>query len=238
MWLRAKYHFHTYCYRDPRSVYSSTVGTPVVSPTTIILGIYSTLFRLGMKEEAINFFKEKDNIQILVDTPNGIIFFRAFHQVRRYETSKYGENPRLGLTKINQATKEYGLVDGEFAVYIFISDENLVKASKIALSNLTHLGTHDSLCSLTGLVELDEEPKNVIYQPSYSFPKEHTLQLLQENKSITLVSLSKFKAGDLAESPFGQHWYLSGGDETEILTYVIQGSFRGTTNGKIYKKNI
>ena len=89
-WLRASYHFHSYAYRDPRSVFASGIGLPVVSPTTVLLGIVSTLFSIGMDQEASAFLAIAHICDVIVAAPDGMIFFRAFHQIRRYETMKYG----------------------------------------------------------------------------------------------------------------------------------------------------
>ena len=81
-WLRARYAFHTFAYRDPRAAYSSAPALPVVSPTTVVLGIASTLFSLGMASEAKAFLEVAHRCQVMVDAPDGVVFFRAFHKVR------------------------------------------------------------------------------------------------------------------------------------------------------------
>lgn len=119
IWLKAAYKFHTYAYRDPRSAFASAMGSPVVSPTTVLLGIASTLFSLGKEPEAKAFLGTAHNCKVAIDAPDGVIFFRAFHQLRRYETDKYDKhNPRIGLTNINQGTREYGLVEGQTILYV------------------------------------------------------------------------------------------------------------------------
>src|ERR1700757_584851 len=104
IWLKARYHFHTFAYRDPRSAFSSALGLPVASPTAVLLGIASTLFSLGKADEATIILNNIHHFRVVIESPNGMIFFRAFHQIRRYETDKYGPNPRIGLTDINQGT--------------------------------------------------------------------------------------------------------------------------------------
>lgn len=239
-WLKASYKFHTYAYRDPRSAFSTSVGLPVVSPTTILLGIASTLFRIGLADEAKSFLQIAHQCKVVVDSPEGIIFFRAFHQLRRYHTQyigkekKKGENPRIGMTNINQGTREYGLVDGAMTVYVAVPDDQ-IESAKTALTNLTHLGTHDSLCTLEGEIEFSS-PSQIIYMPS----KELSTKILQNGlaileKGVTIITLSCFKS---AIQPVSQHWWLSGGDDdTELLSYTIPGRFDGTTRGKIYRKN-
>ena len=247
MWLKASYHFHTYCYRDPRSAFASGVGIPVVSPTTVFLGLVSTLFRSGRNEEAYNFIKRLESFQLLIDAPDSIIFFRAFHQIRRYETTKKGKNPvtkkwdvpnpRIGLTNINQATKEYGLVEGKYTLYLYL-DESLTDNAIFALTNLTHLGTYDSLCSLIGTVEkLDSLPTEIIYHPSTEVTDKQRSDWLQPGKSITMVTLSRFKNRSELSPTVGSYWYMAGGKDTELVTYVIPGKFVGAVKGKIYKKN-
>lgn len=224
-WLRARYHLHTFTYRDPRTPSSSGPALPVVSPTAVLLGIASTLFSLGLANEASDFFRVVDKCKVVVDPPEGVIFFRAFHQIRRYETDKYDKtNPRLGLTAINQAMREHGLPQGNVTVFVAVPREQTL-AVRLALENRDHLGTHDSLCSLVGEVELCEEPKDVVYVPlGGTFPFE----------GATIVSLSRFRG---APEPKHEHWWLAGGTDTEIVPYVILGRFIGTSRGKVYRKH-
>jgi len=190
-WLKASYHFHSYCYRDPRSVYSSGVGVPVVSPTTVYLGIASSLYRLGKNEEAEGFLKSLTEIEILIDAPDAVIFFRAFHQVRRYQSGKWDKNnPRIGFTQINQATKEYGLVQGCMTLFVKVP-EKLKISTSLALGNLTHLGTKDSLCSISGNVESTDEPVEVVYCPSSEL--EQPTEVIKKANSVTMITLSRFK---------------------------------------------
>jgi len=247
VWLKASYHFHTYAYRDPRSVFASAVGIPVVSPTTIKLGVISSLFRLGLKEGAENFAKELKNIKVIIDSPNGIIFFKAFHQLRRYESSKWDEpkkgkvNFRVGLTNINQGTREYGLMDGEMAIYVGVPFQ-MKETVKEALVNITHLGTHDSLCSLVGNVNEASPTEDIIFIESTKFPKERILNYLNEQKSVVMVTLSDFEDGISPEPVLNYeqqgYWWMSGGKDTVKKTFVIPGKFEGTTRGKIYRKHI
>jgi len=240
-WLKAPYRFHTYSYRDPRSAFATAVGSPVVSPTTVLLGVASTLFRVGLADEARSFLQVAHQCKVVVDPPDGLIFFRAFHQLRRYHTryigkdKRKGENPRLGMTNINQGTREYGLVDGAMTVFVGIPSDQ-VEFVEIALLNLTHLGTHDSLCAIDGTVEFCSEPSQVMYMPSEDLAKEiHQNGLDVLDKGVAIVTLSRFKS---AIQPVSKHWWLSGGDkDTERLSYAIHGKFTGTTRGKIYRKN-
>ena len=241
-WLKASYRFHTYSYRDPRAAFATAVGLPVVSPTTVLLGVASTLFRVGLADEAKSFLEVAHKCEVVVDAPDGVIFFRAFHQLRRYETDamkvrkeKFKPNPRIGLTKINQGTREYGLVEGAMTVFIGIPNDQ-VEYVKISLTNFTHLGTHDSLCSIDGDVESCSEPSQIIYMPSKDLAKEiHQNGLDILDKGVTIVTLSNFK--DAIQPVVGRHWWMSGGDDTELLSYTIPGKFNGTTRGKIYRKN-
>ncbi len=150
-WQKAAFHLHSFAYRDPRSAFASGVGLPVVSPTTVLLGVVSSLFSIGDADGARSFLAVAHHCEVLVDAPNGVIFFRAFHQLRRYETLKWGDNPRIGMTKINQGTREYGLVDGLMTIYIGVPEDQINVVDK-ALTNLRHLGTSDSLCSLVDAV--------------------------------------------------------------------------------------
>ncbi len=233
-WLKASYQFHTYAYRDPRSAFSSGVGLPVVSPTTVLLGIVSTLYRLGLATEAQQVFDVAHQCKVVVDAPDGVIFFRAFHQVRRYETNKYGPNVRIGLTNINQATKEYGLVEGLLTVY-FAGPKQICEPARNGLQNLTHVGTHDSLCALIGDVRNCAEPENVIYMPREELGQRiHESGIQALGSGVTVVTLSRFK-GDPIRRLFA-HWHLTGGEDTELVSYVIPGFFKGTTRGKTYRK--
>lgn len=231
-WLKAAYDFHTFAYRDPRSAFSSATGSPVASPTTVLLGIVSTLFSLGKREEAQNLMAKAHQCKVLIDAPDGVVFFRAFHQLRRYESNKWDKpaegkiNQRIGLTTINQGTREYGLVEGTTTIFVGLPD-SFFEFVKLALLNLGHLGTHDSMCSIIGGVEICDEPKDVIY-----FAPEEWKTYIPE--SSTAVSLSRFK-GPLNLTL--KHWYLAGSDDTEIVPYFIKGRFEGTTRGKIYRKH-
>jgi len=233
VWLKAGYHFHSFAYRDPRSAFSSATGLPVISPTTVLLGIASTLFSLGRDSEAKAFIGETHRCKVAVDAPDGVIFFRAFHQLRRYETDKYrktkGPNPRIGLTDINQGTREYGLVAGEMTVYVGVPSD-LSECAAVALRNRDHLGTHDSLCSLMDDVMPCVPPTDVVYRALDGEEVD-----LASASPVTVVTLSRFKR---AITPtVGEHWWMAGGDDTELVPYLIKGSFRGTTRGKIYTKS-
>ncbi|MCF6154891.1 MAG: hypothetical protein E3K36_06495 [Candidatus Brocadia sp.] len=234
VWLKAAYKFHTYAYRDPRSASASAMGSPVVSPTTVLLGIASTLFSLGKESEAKSFLSAVHHCSVVVDAPDGIIFFRAFHQLRRYETGamktskeKFKPNARIGLTNINQGTREYGLVEGHTTIYGGIPEEHC-EAATLALTNLGHLGTHDSMCSLVGSVENCSEPKYVVYMP----PEQWKTNI---QSGCTAVTLSRFK--NAAIEPTLPHWWMAGGDNTEQVPYLIKGRFEGTSRGKIYRKD-
>ncbi|MBT9140317.1 MAG: hypothetical protein DDT30_00893 [Dehalococcoidia bacterium] len=241
IWLKVAYNFHSYAYRDPRSAFASAVALPVLSPTTILLGVASTLFQLGQANEAKSFLQVSDQCEVRIDPPNGAVFFRAFHQVRRYETDKHDKpaegkiNPRLGLTNINQGTREYGLLEGPMTIFLGVP-KDLIEAAKMALTNLTHLGTHDSLCSLVGEVETCAEPEDVVYAP-----REELAQRIRDcgipalGQGITIVTLSRFKSPPTAQ-PVSEHWYMAGGDDTELVKYAIPGHFEGTSRGKIYRK--
>lgn len=235
-WQRAAYQFHTFAYRDPRSAFASGTALPVVSPTTVLLGVVSTLFSIGEAEQANQFFSIAHKCEVIVDAPDGIVFFRAFHQLRRYETLKYGANPKFGLTKINQGTREYGLVEGDVRIFIGVPQEQAENV-RLALTNLRHLGTHDSLCSLVSPVGVCEKPKpeEVLYLPSKEVAQELRQQLVKIVESgVTMVTLSRF-TGELIQRTL-KHWHMTGGQDTELIAYAIPGIFEGTTRGKIYRK--
>lgn len=231
VWLKAAYQFHSFAYRDPRSAFSSAMGLPVVSPTTVLLGVASTLFCLDKANEAIGFLNAIHQCRVVVDPPKGVVFFRAFHQLRRYETDKYGPNPRMGMTDINQGTREYGLVDGKLTLYVGVPEEH-VERVKLALINRDHIGTHDSLCSLAGEVETCEEPVEVVYLPPETWQKK-----LPNGSGFTVVTLSRFRRDHEVRPTVGKHWWMAGGEDTELVPYLIKGRFRGTTRGKIYVKS-
>jgi hypothetical protein len=203
------------------------MGLPVVSPTAVLLGIGSTLFTLGEADKAEAFLNDAHHARVVVDPPESMIFFRAFHQIRRYETDKYGHNPRMGLTDINQGTREYGLPQGTITIYVGVKEVH-VDSTRVALANRDHLGTHDSLCSLVGDVEPCGEPKDVVYCPlEGSFPT-------PKDGPVTVVTLSRFRGK--IQPAVGKHWWMAGGDDTELVPYLIKGRFYGTSRGKIYRK--
>ncbi len=248
-WLRAQYTFHTYSYRDPRSVFAAAVGSPVVSPTTVILGIASSLFRVGKAEEAQAILQNAHLLKVCVDAPAGMIFFRAFHQIRRYDVEYIGKdrrkgvNPRFGLTNISQATREHALVEGAMTLYV-AAPESFERSIRCGLENLTHLGTHDSLCSLCGAVEeyspaCHLQHSEVIYLPSGEVPPEQMEQWLQQGKQLMIVTLSRIKPNNKQQAwkTAFPHWWLCGDKKTEIVAYLIAGRLEGTSRGKIYKKH-
>lgn len=230
-WMKATYSFHTFAYRDPRSAFSSAVGLPLVSPTAVLLGIASTLFYLGRSEEAVTFLEDIHSCQVVVDPPDGAIFFRAFHQLRRYETDKYDKsNPRLGFTTINQGTREHALVQGSMTLFVGVPETHR-ETVKLALRNRDHLGTHDSLCSLVGDVEPCLEPEGVVY-----LPPEKWQTHVPEASAVTILTLSRFRGSPISPT-VGHHWWMAGGEDTERVPYLIRGRFFGTTRGKIYIKD-
>jgi len=228
VWWKAAYAFHSFAYRDPRSAFSSAVGLPVVSPTTVLLGVASTLFNMGMAQEARDFLESVTRCRVVVDSPEGAVFFRAFHQLRRYHSTTKGNTKRVGFTNVNQGTREYGLVQGAITVFLGVPEKH-AQAVELALRNRDHLGTHDSLCSLVGEVtRIDplSELRDVVYvgPGEGDFPAE----------GISVVTLTRFKRQLMPTLP---HWWMAGGDDTELVPYVIKGTFTGTTRGKIYRKN-
>jgi hypothetical protein len=233
-WLRASYRFHTFAYRDPRSAFSAGQGLPLVSPTAALLGIASTLFNLGRPKDALDLLKVIHTCEVVIDPPDGVIFFRAFHQLRRYVTSQQkkkgqGVSARVGLTAINQGTREYGLVQGLMTFFVGVPRE-LVEPVKLALRNRDHVGTHDSLCSLDGEVTECSEPEEVVYLP----PEVWQRQIPQVGDICTLM-LSRFRQE--VRPAVGKHWWMAGGAETELVPYLIKGRFTGTSRGKVYRKN-
>jgi len=243
-WLKGTYHFHTYAYRDPRSAFASGIGLPVVSPTTVLLGMVSSLFSTGDSGGAQRLLDRAHECEVLVDAPDGVIFFRAFHQLRRYNTEYEGKdkrkgiNARYGLTTINQGTREYGLVDGAITVYVGVPSE-LSGNSISALTNLRHLGTSDSLCSLIQPVSVGDRPDTMklLYAPRRDFAKRILEQGLGTiGDSVTTVTLSTFNGAKPLKQTL-RHWKMAGDSaDTELTPYVIAGSFEGTTRGRIYRK--
>jgi len=230
IWLRASYRFHTFSYRDPRAAFSVAVGLPVVSPTAVLLGIVSTLYCIGDDDAAKRFLAVAHLCRVAVDAPDGVVFFRAFHQLRRYETDKNDKsNPRLGMTLINQGIREYGLVQGAMTLWVGVPEE-FRDPVRAALRYRSHIGTHDSLCSLVEDVQEDASPQNVIYDPPEVWQRQ-----MRAQSDCTIVTLARFVGEqlDLRRSK----WFLSGGNETELVPYLIPGHFEGTTGGKIYRKN-
>jgi len=61
---------------------------------------------------------------------------------------------------------------------------------------------------------------------------DHGMQAMGQR--VTIVTLSQFKA---PIEPVSEHWYMSGGKETEKVSYAIPGRFEGTSRGKIYRKS-
>ena len=229
-WLQARYHLHTFCYRDPRSAFSSALGLPVVSPTAVLLGIASTLFSIGKSNEALAFNWVAEHCQVVVDSPDGAVFFRAFHQLRRYISPTKGKTHRAGFTDMNQGTKEYALVDGTLTLFVGVPSV-VVDTVKLALRNRDHLGTHDSLCALLGDVEECAEPTNVIYLPPECWQTRPP-----KDPEVTIVTLSRFKRDRHVRPAVGDHWWMAGGDDTERVAFMIKGHFLGTTRGRIYRK--
>lgn len=228
-WLKAAYHLHTFAYRDPRSAFSSATGLPVLSPTAVLLGIASTLFNLGRADDAQSFLGQAHSCRVAVDPPDGAIFFRAFHQLRRYYSTTKGRTERAGFTNINQGTREYGLIDGVITLYVGVPMSS-IDAVKLSLRNRDHLGTHDSLCSLVGDVEDCSAPEDVIY-----LRPEDWQARIPSASGLTVLTLSRFKDAPI-HSTVGRHWWMAGGENTELVPFLIKGRFIGTSRGKIYRK--
>lgn len=227
-WLRAAYAFHTFTYRDPRSPQSSAPGLPIASPTAVLLGIASTLFNLGQAEEARRFLGQAHLCQVVIDPPAGAVFFRAFHQLRRYETDKYGSNPRLGLTAINQGIREHALIEGPIRIFAGVPSA-LAASAALALRNRDHFGTHDSLCSLVGDVETCSQPTNI----GFLSPEQWQTRP-PSARGASIVTLARFRAP--LRPAVGDRWWMAGGPETELVPFLIQGTFTGTSRGKIFRK--
>ncbi|MGH7593456.1 MAG: hypothetical protein ACRELE_06355, partial [Gemmatimonadales bacterium] len=212
VWLRAAYEFHTFTYRDPRAPQSSAPGLPLVSPTAVLLGTASTLFSLGLTEPALSFLAHAHLCGVVIDPPDGAVFFRTFQQLRRYETDKHNKkdwkNPRLGLTAINQGIREHALVDGAITIFVGVPN-TLVEPVRLALRNRDHLGTHDSLCSLHGEVEECPEPVDVIFLP----PEKWQIQP-PSIRGVTVVTLARFVQGPLKPA-VSEHWWMAGGSDTD-----------------------
>jgi hypothetical protein len=228
-WLKAAYAFHTFTYRDPRTPQSSGPALPLPAPTAVLLGIASTLFNLGEANKARALLAEAHRCQVVIDPPKNAVFFRAFHQLRRYETDKYGPNPRLGLTQINQSIREHALIEDCICIYVGVPTEFAASVT-IALQNRDHVGTHDSLCSLVGTVEQCGEPCDVVFLP----PEQWQVNPPTTN-GISIVTLARFR--DALSPAVGERWWMAGGPETELVPYVIKGRFFGTSRGKIFRKD-
>jgi hypothetical protein len=231
-WLRAAYEFHTFTYRDPRAPQSSAPGLPVVSPTAVLLGIASTLFSIGLADDARSFLSQAQLCRVIIDAPDGAVFFRAFHQLRRYETAKHDKNnPRLGFTAINQGVREHALVEGPITIFVGVP-ESVVELVRLALRNRDHLGTRDSLCSLAGDVETCPEPTDIIF-----LTPEEWQNRPPSSRGVTIVTLARFVKGPLRPT-VSEHWWMAGGSDTNLAPYLVKGRFTGTSRGKIYLKNI
>lgn len=234
-WLRVAYEFHTFTYRDPRTPQSSAPGLPVVSPTAVLLGIASTLFNLGLAAEARAFLGQAHLCRVVIDPPIGAVFFRAFHQLRRYisdqnkgKKEKFKPNPRVGLTDINQGIREHALVEGPIRVFVGVP-EALAEPVKAALRNRDHFGTHDSLCSLVGDVETCSQPTNI----GFLSPEQWQTRP-PSARGASIVTLARFRAP--LRPAVGDRWWMAGGPETELVPFLIQGTFTGTSRGKIFRK--
>jgi hypothetical protein len=164
----------------------------------------------------------------VIDPPPGAVFFRAFHQLRRYETDKYGSNARLGLTRINQGTREHALIEDCLRIFVG-APPALADSVILALRNRDHLGTHESMCSLIGEVESCAEPGNVVF-----LPPEQWQNRPPSVRGVSILTLARFR-GPLTPT-IADRWWMAGGAETELVPFLIQGSFVGTNRGKIFRK--
>jgi len=232
-WLRARYEFHTFSYRDPRAAFSVAVALPVVSPTAVLLGICSTLYEIGQDREAEEFLSTIHFCAVKIDAPDGAIFFRAFHQLQRYVTQGdkgEGKKARIGFTEINQGTREYALLQGPMTIYVGVP-ENQKSPAMNALRNRNHVGTHDSLCSLLGDVEIVPEPNAILYEAlDKGSPN------ISSEGPVSIVTLSHFTSADFGDTSCA-HWRMAGGPNTDLSPFLIPGSFAGTRSGKIYRKH-
>jgi hypothetical protein len=234
-WIKAEYAFHTFAYRDPRTPQSSAPALPVVSPTAILLGIASTLFNLGLAHEARAFLDQAHVCQVLIVPPLGAIFFRAFHQLRRYETDQnkgkkenFKPNPRVGLTDINQGIREHAIFEGFLRIFAGVPPE-LSDSACLALRNRNHVGTHDSLCSLVGEVEPCSAPTGIVF-----LSPEQWQNKPPDQSGVSVVTLARFR-GPL-QPTVDKRWWMAGGPETELVPFLIPGRFTGTSRGKIFRR--
>jgi hypothetical protein len=76
-----------------------------------------------------------------------------------------------------------------------------------------------------------QEPVDAIFLP----PEKWQTQLPQVS-GVTVLTLSRFK-GAPVNPTVGNHWWMAGGEDTELVPYLIKGRFTGTSRGKIYHKN-
>jgi len=82
-----------------------------------------------------------------------------------------------------------------------------------------------------GDVEICDEPKDLLYWPVEAV----SFKMPSPGEKVTAVTLSRFK--DVSIRPtVGNHWWMAGGDDTELISYMIPGTFTGTSRGKIYRK--
>jgi hypothetical protein len=173
--------------------------------------------------------------KVMIDPPRSAVFFRAFHQLRRYETDqnkgkkeKFKPNPRVGLTDINQGIREHGLIEDSLRIFIGVPAA-LADSVTVALRNRDHVGTHDSLCSLVGDIESCPEPRNVVFLSPEQWQNQPP-----SVRGVSIVTLARF-CGPLKPA-VGGRWWMAGGPETELVPFLIQGTFIGTNRGKIFRK--
>lgn len=58
---------------------------------------------------------------------------------------------------------------------------------------------------------------------------------MPSEKGVSIVTLSRFRARPLKPA-VSERWWMSGGDGTELVPYLIRGQVRGTSRGKVFVK--
>lgn len=247
-WLGARYQAFYYHYREPGSAASRSVGSIAPSPTTVTLGISSTLFALGLAHEGREMARRAHECEVLIDTPESAVFFRATGLMRRYvNAAKKNERARLkgqeerasgGVTDPSPDLKEHAFVGGSFGIYLH-APADMAEMVTRGLEHLTCLGSRDSMLSPEGYpFELEGPPDGVLYSPREEIGKrlrEEGLDALPH--PITTATVSRFNAPPTGYGAEGyEHWWMAGGDNTEHVILAIPGRYYGTNRGRVYLK--
>lgn len=183
VWLKAELEFaSTFSYRVPDASAQFAIGSPVPSPSTVKLALVDVAIRWrGSVDEGRRVFDVVKTLRVCLVPPERIVRFRAFikrlkpdsvvacpnhpeftvsakiAKSKRQPCPYCGRVPNISKKVLQDSTgvRDYFLLDGPLTVFLQ-TPQSLVPELKVLLQRIRRLGTSDSVCWCTRVVE--EEP--------------------------------------------------------------------------------